>query len=153
MGFTVVTLSPADLPLMHGVLDVFAQAFDDAPSYDSARPSDAYLSELLADRTFIALAAHKAGRVVGGLAAYVLRKFEQSRSEVYIYDLAVAEGHRREGIATALIDHLRGEAARHGAWVMYVQADPGDAPAIALYTKLGRREDVLHFDIDVADSV
>ncbi len=32
---------------------------------------------------------------------------------------------------------------------MFVQADTGeeDAPAIALYTKLGTREDGLHFDI------
>jgi aminoglycoside 3-N-acetyltransferase I len=30
-----------------------------------------------------------------------------------------------------------------------VQADLGDAPAIALYSKLGTREDVLHFDIAV----
>jgi aminoglycoside 3-N-acetyltransferase I len=28
-----------------------------------------------------------------------------------------------------------------------VQADHGDDAAIALYTKLGTREDVLHFDI------
>jgi aminoglycoside 3-N-acetyltransferase I len=38
-----------------------------------------------------------------------------------------------------------------GAWVVYVQADYGDEPAIALYTKLGVREDVMHFDIDVAE--
>jgi aminoglycoside 3-N-acetyltransferase I len=31
--------------------------------------------------------------------------------------------------------------------VIYVQADHGDDPAIALYSGLGRREDVLHFDI------
>lgn len=40
-------------------------------------------------------------------------------------------------------------AAARGAYVIVVQADHGDAPAIALYSKLGRREDVLHFDIDV----
>jgi len=34
--------------------------------------------------------------------------------------------------------------------VLYVQADYADEPAIALYTKLGRREDVVHFDIDPA---
>jgi hypothetical protein len=28
-----------------------------------------------------------------------------------------------------------------------VQADYGDDPAVALYTKLGVREDVMHFDI------
>jgi aminoglycoside 3-N-acetyltransferase I len=33
--------------------------------------------------------------------------------------------------------------------VIYVQADKGDDPAIALYTRLGIREDVLHFDIAV----
>lgn len=31
--------------------------------------------------------------------------------------------------------------------VIFVQADYGDDPAIALYTKVGVREDVLHFDI------
>lgn len=91
----------------------------------------------------------KDGVVVGGLAAYELRKFEQERSEVYIYDLAVAEAHRREGIATAPIEELRSIAAARGAWVVFVQADLGDDPAIALYSKLGTREDVLHFDIAV----
>lgn len=69
--------------------------------------------------------------------------------EVYIYDLAVATNHRRQGIATALIKCLREIATRRGAWVIYVQTDYGDAPAIALYEKLGAREDVLHLDIEV----
>jgi aminoglycoside 3-N-acetyltransferase I len=87
--------------------------------------------------------------VVGGLAAYELKKFEQARSEIYIYDLAVAESHRRQGIATALIAELQTIGAARGASVIFVQADHGDDPAIALYTKLGEREDVLHFDIEV----
>jgi aminoglycoside 3-N-acetyltransferase I len=37
------------------------------------------------------------GEVVGGIAAYELIKFEQERSEIYIYDLAVAATHRRKG--------------------------------------------------------
>ena len=86
-------------------------------------------------------------QVVGGIAAYELKKFEQQRSEIYIYDLAVAEAHRRRGIATALIQALRRIAAGRGAYVIFVQADIGDEPAIALYSKLGIREDVLHFDI------
>ena len=32
---------------------------------------------------------------------------------------------------------------------MFVQADLDDAPAIALYMKLGTREEVLHFDIAI----
>ena len=86
--------------------------------------------------------------LVGGLAAYMLPKFEQARSEFYIYDLAVDERYRRQGVATALIGELQRLAARRGIYVIFVQADHGDDPAIALYTKLGVREDVLHFDIE-----
>jgi aminoglycoside 3-N-acetyltransferase I len=83
----------------------------------------------------------------------VLPKFEQERSEVYLYDLAVDEGHRRRGIARGLIAELRRAAAELGAWVIFVQADTGveDVPAISLYESLGRREEVLHFDIPVGD--
>jgi len=45
------------------------------------------------------------------------------------------------------MDTVRRVAAERGVWVFYVQADREDAPAIALYSKLGMREDVLHFDI------
>ena len=43
---------------------------------------------------------------------------------------------------------LKAIARTRGAYVIYVQADRGDDAAIALYEKLGVREDVLHFDID-----
>ena len=54
-------------------------------------------------------------------------------------------------VSTALIGALRDIAKARGAWVIYVQADPGDDPAVALYTKLGVREDVMHFDIGVRE--
>jgi aminoglycoside 3-N-acetyltransferase I len=97
----------------------------------------------------IALVASTGGAVVGGLVAYELPKLERARSEVYLYDLAVAAAQRRQGIATALIARLRAIAHERGAWVVFVQADPGDGPAIALYEKLGARESVLHFDLPV----
>lgn len=134
---------------MESLLTVFGNAFEDSDTYGARRPDAAYFRKLLGSDYFIALTASKAGEVVGGLAAYELQKFEQARSEIYIYDLAVDEAHRREGIATALIEELRRIAAVRGAYVIYVQADLGDDPAIALYTKLGAREDVLHFDIPV----
>ncbi|MCC5996261.1 MAG: GNAT family N-acetyltransferase [Oceanicaulis sp.] len=114
-------------------------------------PAD-YRDRLLANPDFIALAALEGGEVIGGLAAYVMRKFEQARSEIYIYDLAVAQARRRQGVATALINHVRRRAPEWGAWVLMIQADHGDAAPVALYTKLGRREDVLHFDIAPLDA-
>lgn len=145
--FSIHRLTSSDVALLEGILTTFGEAFDEVETYSGARPSAAYLERLLGSDSFIALAALKDGEVVGGIAAYELRKFEQERSEIYIYDLAVAAAHRRQGIATALILALKKVAAARGAYVMFVQADLGDAPAIALYTKLGTREDVLHFDI------
>jgi aminoglycoside 3-N-acetyltransferase I len=145
-------LSANDLPLMEDLLTTFGKAFNEVSTYSSSRPSSTYLKQLLSSDYFIALAALKNGLVVGGIAAYELHKFEQERSEIYIYDLAVAEEHRREGIATALIQELKKIAVLRAAYIIFVQADIGDDPAIALYTKLGIREDVLHFDIAVAGS-
>jgi aminoglycoside 3-N-acetyltransferase I len=132
---------------MQAMLTTFAEAFNEVATYSGARPRPAYLKRLLGSDYFIALAAIQDSEVVGGIAAYELQKFEQERSEIYIYDLAVAAAHRRAGIATALILELKTIAASRGAHVIFVQADLSDAPAIALYTKLGSREDVLHFDI------
>jgi aminoglycoside 3-N-acetyltransferase I len=126
---------------------MFGEAFREVETYRDAQPSTGYLARLLGSDTFIALAAMEANQVVGGVAAYVLPKFEQERSEIYIYDLAVAETHRRQGIATAMITELQRVGASRGAYVIFVQADYGDDPAVALYTKLGTREDVMHFDI------
>lgn len=148
--FSIHQLTPGDIVLMQAMLTTFGEAFGDVETYGQARPSAPYLARLLGGDYFIALAALKGDEVVGGLAAYELRKFEQERSEIYIYDLAVASPHRREGIATALIEHLKRTAADRSANVIFVQADLGDEPAIALYTKLGAREEVLHFDIRIA---
>lgn len=138
----------ADIHQLKELLAVFAEGFEDHDSYQSAIPSDEYLNKLLACEDFIPLVAVADGKVVGGLAAYVLQKFEQERSEIYIYDLAVLEEYRRRHIATGLINKLREIARERGAWVIYVQADHGDDPAIKLYESLGTREDVLHFDIE-----
>lgn len=146
--YRVQPLFADDIDTMRAMLALFGEVFDDRTTFTAAQPDDAYLRALLANPGFIAVTASVGRRVVGGLAAYVLPKYEQARSEVYIYDLAVDAGHRRRGIATAMINALRGIARTRGAWVIFVQADYGDEPAIALYTKLGIREDVMHFDIE-----
>lgn len=140
-------LCPADTALAHELLDVFGAAFDDEATYDAAASSHSYLAKLLDRDHFIALVALVEGKVVGGIAAYEMEKLEQERSEIHLYDLAVLENHRRRHIATKLIDALREIAVKRRAQLVYVQADQGDEPAIALYTGLGTRAEVLHFDI------
>ncbi len=150
MKIEIKTIGSNEHHLFDGMLDVFAKAFDDTESYSSKRPAPEYVSRILKSDNFVGLVAIQADRVIGALAAYELMKFEQERSEFYIYDLAVLEEYRRGGVATRLICALKPIAASRGAGVIFVQADYGDGPAIALYSKLGHREDVLHFDIPAA---
>lgn len=143
----VRVLGPGDATLMAEANALFGREFGDAAEHAGRRPAVAYLDRLLARDDFVAIVALRGGAVVGALAGYVLRKFEQERSEIYLYDLAVDAAHRRRGIATALIAELQAIAAERGAYVIFVQADHGDDAAVSLYTKLGTREDVMHFDI------
>jgi len=145
--FIVRPLTPPDLPQLRELNSVFGEAFHDSETYGSEPPDDCYVSELLADPRVIVLVALVDAKVIGGLVAYELRKFERERSEIYIYDLAVAEPFRRRGVASELLERLCGTAAQRGASAVFVQADYVDAPAIALYGKFGTREEVLHFDI------
>lgn len=151
MPVDVHHLTPDDVGVMIALLETFGRVFDDMPTYTGRPPSQDYLERLLGGDSFIALVALENDEVVGGIAAYELKKFEQERSEIYIYDLAVLSTHRRQGIATALIQRLKMISEARGAYAMFVQSDTSieDVPAIALYTKLGTREEVLHFDISV----
>jgi aminoglycoside 3-N-acetyltransferase I len=132
---------------MRDALRVFADAFDEEENFFAAPPSDEHLQRLLSDLRFVFLVAHIDEEVVGALSAYELVKYERERSEFYIYDLAVAEAFRRQGVATALIEALKPIAKAAGGWVIFVQADRVDDPAVALYRTLGVEEEPLHFDI------
>ena len=130
-------------------LDVFVTALDNVKpaievrskrvggaTYQVPTPVSAKRQQTLAIRWLLEAVRGRKGRPVGRSLADEL-----------------LSAYRREGIATALIDELRKIAAARGAYVIFVQADTDveDEPAIALYTKLGTREDVLHFDIAVED--
>jgi len=149
MAYILKHLAADDLPFARALMAVFGEAFAEPETYEGRPPDDAYLTRLLAKPHVVTLVALDGATVVGGLVAYELEKLERARSEMYIYDLAVAEAHRRRGVATGLIRALGKIAKQRGAWVMFVQADRTDPPAIRLYESLGTREDVHHFDIPV----
>lgn len=147
-SLAVRTLGPADVPTLRALLGVFGDAFEDVPRYTGQQPDDDYLRTLLASPGFFAVAALRGGAVVGGAAGYVLAKFERPCRELYIYDLAVADAHRRQGVATAIVEALRALARQLGAEVVFVQADVEDAPALALYGRFAPAAEVQQFDIE-----
>lgn len=145
--FAVVRLGEGDLAAARALNAMFSDAFQEPDQYANHPPSDDWLVARLADPNMVIVVARAGNDVIGGLTAYTLPKLEQQRSEIYIYDIAVAEAHRRLGVATALIRYLQDLAQYVGAWVLFIQADIADEAPVALYSKLGRREEVLHFDI------
>jgi aminoglycoside 3-N-acetyltransferase I len=148
-SFKIRRLSTTDVDVLRALNAVFGEAFRERENYTGAAPPDTYLAGLLAKDHIVVLVATVDEQVVGGVVAYELEKLERQRRELYIYDLAVDSPYRRHGIATALIEELRQIALWRAVWVLYVQADYGDDAAVALYEKIGVRENVMHFDIPV----
>jgi len=146
-------LTCADVSLLKDLIRVFGESFDEVDTYQSSVPSDDYLTRLLATQHFIAVVATNGEEVVGGLAAYELDKFEQDRREIYIYDLAVVQSHRRRGVATGLVHELRRIASERNVYIIFVQADLEDGPAIALYNSFGTMKIAYHYDIEVHATV
>lgn len=136
------------MPRLRALNALFGEVFGESETYTGEPPDDDYAGAVLANPDVILLAALVDGAVAGGLAGYRLPKFERARSEIYIYDLAVAEAMRRRGIATALIERVRQIARETDCWMTFVQGEEGDEPALALYRKLAvSEEDAKHFDI------
>jgi aminoglycoside 3-N-acetyltransferase I len=85
MSYIYQQLCAEDVAILKQLLQVFGEAFGDMRAYQSAVPHDEYLRSLLAKSYFIVVVALARNAVVGGLAAYVLEKFEQERQEIYIF--------------------------------------------------------------------
>ncbi len=95
--------------------------------------SDEYVQQLLASRSFWAVAAFEGDRVVGGITAHTIPMTRSHSAELFVYDLAVHEDSRRHGIGALLVDTLRALAADAGITVVFVPADADDDDALAFY--------------------
>lgn len=142
-------LTSSDVNEVKAAVAVFAAAFQDDDDYVTGPASDEYLQDTLSKPDTIVLVAMTAeGEVVGGILAYLLHKL-QGTKEIYLYDLAVAEAYRRQGIATSLITELARIAKEYGASSLFVQADNEDKGAVALYTKqaIAIEKDITQFEL------
>ena len=69
--------------------------------------------------------------------------------EIYIHGMAVERAHRCRGITNRLVPRLQSLAGKMGIHVLFVQADHGNDPSIALYSTWSITEEFLHFYIPV----
>ena len=61
--------------------------------------------------------------------------------EMFLYELAVAEGARRRGVGSALVEALAALARERGCRGMWVLTDEDNAAAVATYRRAGATSD------------
>jgi aminoglycoside 3-N-acetyltransferase I len=121
-GISVRLLEPGD----EGVVRELA-------TYDGPGDPEA----LLADPRTLLLVAFDGERPVGLVLAHELPRRHGDRAKLFVYEVDVAESHRRRGIASALLGRLADLARERGIRAGFVFADPGNGPANALYRSAG----------------
>ena len=92
---------------------------------------------LLADPRTLMLVAFEGERPVGLVLAHELPRRHGDRAKLFVYEVDVAESHRRGGIASALLARLAELARGRGIRAGFVLTDPGNGPANALYRSAG----------------
>jgi aminoglycoside 3-N-acetyltransferase I len=92
---------------------------------------------LLADPRTLMLVAFDAGRPVGFVLAHELPRRHGHPAQLFLYEVDVAESHRRRGIGTALLTRLARLARERGIPAGFVLTGPDNGPANALYRSAG----------------
>jgi len=92
---------------------------------------------LLADQRTLMLVAFDGGRPVGFVLAHELPRRHGDRSKLFVYEVDVAETHRRRGIGKALLARLAEVATERGIRIGFVLTDEDNVPANALYRSAG----------------
>ena len=65
-------------------------------------------------------------------------------TEMFLYELAVDDAHRRRGIGRALVDRLADIARAHGCYGMWVLTEEDNAAAVATYRAAGTDTESTH---------
>ena len=92
---------------------------------------------LLADPRTLMLVAFDGVRPVGFVLAHELPRRHGDRSKLFVYEVDMAEAHRRRGIAKALLARLGDFARERGIRVGFVLTDADNAAGNALYRSVG----------------
>jgi GNAT superfamily N-acetyltransferase len=106
-------------------------------------------SELLADPHAILLVAFDGDEPVGFVLAHDLPRRHGKARQLFVYEVEVAESHRRRGIARSLLERLAELARERGISDGFVLTEPDNGAANGLYGGLGGvRSDVVMWDFE-----
>jgi aminoglycoside 3-N-acetyltransferase I len=94
------------------------------------------------------LVAFDGARPVGFVLAHELPRRHGVRAKLFVYEMDVAETHRRRGIGSALLGRLADLARERGIPAGFVLTEPDNGPANALYRSAGGSTDRVNVQWD-----
>jgi GNAT superfamily N-acetyltransferase len=116
------------------LFEAYRLHYDQHPHPDAART---WLTAQLTDQRLTAHIAMRDGQVRGLITCAVVPAALLLGVAWSVRDLFVDPGHRRTGVARALLQHAIDRARAAGALRLSLQTEPDNAAALALYTSLG----------------
>jgi aminoglycoside 3-N-acetyltransferase I len=134
MNFEIKKLNPNQVELADQLIRMFGFE-DEAGSRQFSSPK--YLRKMLKRDDFHVIVALENGNLVGGLTAYEMQMFKSETTEMFLYEIEVAESHRKKGIGKALIEFLKQICVEKGVAVMFVGTEKDNFPARRLYASTG----------------
>lgn len=94
-------------------------------------------TNFLADERHHLLIGYVGDKPAGFLTAVELLHPDKPQPEMFLYELGVGEEHRRQGVATALIQRLVELCGERGCGEMFVLTNDDNAAGQATYRKAG----------------
>jgi len=119
-------LGPADVPAVLAARGLF----DREPEIDATR-------RFLADPGHHLLLAYDPAGVPVGFVSGVEMIHPDKGTEMFLYELGVAEPARRQGVGRSLVEALARLAKDRGCYDMWTAAEPDNLPARATYLRSG----------------
>jgi ribosomal protein S18 acetylase RimI-like enzyme len=119
---------------------VDAAAVTAAADLFDAAPQEAATARFLSSPDHHVLLAYDGDRPVG-MVSGVETTHPDKGTEMFLYELSVAEDARRQGVATALVHALAALARERGCYGMWVAVDTDNVAALATYRRAGAHEE------------
>jgi aminoglycoside 3-N-acetyltransferase I len=126
LHYEIRSLGPDDEQAVHDAADLF----DDAPDPAATR-------RFLADPNHHLLIAYDAAQRPLGFVSGVEMTHPDKGTEMFLYELGVAEDARRRGIASALVARLAALARSRGCYGMWTGTERDNTAARATYARAG----------------
>ena len=118
-----------------------AVAREAVATFKHSYPTLDHMGRFLGDKDHYFFVAGVDGELAGFLLAYKMERCDGERAMMFLYEIEVLSRHRRQGVARALVEAVKGECERQGFLKMFVITEESNEPAQSLYASSGGRQE------------